>query len=281
MKKIVTFLCCVGIVISSLLFGGAMFCKNIVSHALVDTAIEQIHLEEKLKEILSVIDIPDAQANATIINKMIEDIVNDDEMIEELNTYTDSFIADLVNDETTKVTSNLNQVIKNKVIAYSGEISALTNHLVSEDMISQILSESVDLANVQGLYEEMITQMKLRFSPTQKLLIKSINFMQSDLCYYGSLIAMIIFTIIIFIINLAWLNGLVQIAVSWLLSAIVMFLISKLIPVFLSLVFSDETLRVSLSDNTAQLSKLSIIYFVVFIVCTIIKVIYNRIFIRD
>lgn len=281
MKKILTFLCCLGIIISSVLFGGAMFCENIVSHSLVNTAIDQIHLEEKLNEILSVIDLPDAQANSELITEMIEDIVNDDEIIEEINKYTDSFISDLVNDETTEVTSNLNQVVKNKVISYSSDISALSNHMVSEDVISQILSESVDIADVQGLYDNMITQMKSQFSPTQKLLIKCISFMQSDLCYYGSLVAMIVFTVLIFIMNLAWLSGLVQIAVSWLLSAIVMFAISKIIPVILSMIFSDNALSAGLSDNVAQLTKLSAIYFAIFVVCTIAKIIYNRFFIKD
>lgn len=281
MRKILTFLCCLGIVISSALFGGAMFCENIVSHSLVDTAIEQIHLEDKLKEILSVINIPDAQASATMIDQMIEEIVNDDEVIEEINQYTDHFLSDLVNDETSEMTSHLNQVIKSKVLSYSDDISALSNHIVSEDVISQILSESVDIANVQGLYDEMILQMKSQFSPTQKLLIKSIRFMQSDLCYYGSLVAMILFSVLILMMNFAWLNGLVQIAVSWLLSAIVMFSISKLIPMILSMVFSDDTLSIGFSDNVSQLSKLSALYFVIFIVCTMIKVIYNRIFIKD
>lgn len=281
MKKVLTFLCCLGIIISSVLFGGAMFCENIVSHSLVNTAIDQIHLEEKLNEILSVIELPNAQANSDMINKMIEEIANDDEVIEEINKYTDSFLSDLVNDETSEITSNLNQVIKSKVVSYSGDISALSNHILSEDAISQILSESVDIANVQGLYENMINQMKSRFSPTQKLFIKCISFMQSDLCYYGSLIAMILFTGLIFIMNLAWLSGLVQIAVSWLLSAIVMFSISKIIPMILSLMFSDDTLSAGLSDNVAQLTKLSAIYFAIFVVCTIVKVIYNRIIIRD
>lgn len=281
MKKVFTFICCLAVVLASLLFGGSMFCSNIVSHSLVDVAINQIHMEEKLTELFAVLQLPDAQSEAAMVDTIIKEVMEDEKVMEEMNKFTDSFVADLVNDETSEITSNLNQTIKDKVITYANDLSVMSNHLLSENDIAQLLSEGVDIVDVEGLYQRMVSEAKASFSATQKLLLKSIHFLQSDLCYYGSLIAMLTFSILIIVLNLAWLQGLVPLSVAWLISAILMFIISKAVPTALTLLSNEAQIAEGISDNVSQLSFLSGLYFAIFIICVIAKVIYNRLFIKD
>lgn len=166
----IALLCCIT------LFGGYTFCSRMIQHSMVHVVLNQIHIEKKLAERLNSINFPKAEEESEKLTKILEDIVNDEEVLAVLNVYTEAFVADIVKDTQSETTMKINETLKQQANQHASELSLFTEGLLSEKEVSAIMTTVIDAMDVQALYDVSLHIMKEELSDVQLTAFKILYF---------------------------------------------------------------------------------------------------------
>ena len=241
----IALLCCIT------LFGGYTFCSRMIQHSMVHVVLNQIHIEKKLAERLNSINFPKAEEESEKLTKILEDIVNDEEVLAVLNVYTEAFVADIVKDTQSETTMKINETLKQQANQHASELSLFTEGLLSEKEVSAIMTTVIDAMDVQALYDVSLHIMKEELSDVQLTAFKILYFLKGDICYYISQLGMLLCSLLL-VMQKKGLRGLTMV---WLIGCLLMFVVSQTIPQLLAHVFANTKVAAALQDNIAQLER--------------------------
>lgn len=245
----IALLCCIT------LFGGYTFCSRMIQHSMVHVVLNQIHIEKKLAERLNSINFPKAEEESEKLTKILEDIVNDEEVLAVLNVYTEAFVADIVKDTQSETTMKINETLKQQANQHASELSLFTEGLLSEKEVSAIMTTVIDAMDVQALYDVSLHIMKEELSDVQLTAFKILYFLKGDICYYISHLGMLLCSLLL-VMQKKGLRGLTMV---WLIGCLLMFVVSQTIPQLLAHVFANTKVAAALQDNIAQLERYTLI----------------------
>ena len=245
----IALLCCIT------LFGGYTFCSRMIQHSMVHVVLNQIHIEKKLAERLNSINFPKAEEESEKLTKILEDIVNDEEVLAVLNVYTEAFVADIVKDTQSETTMKINETLKQQANQHASELSLFTEGLLSEKEVSAIMTTVIDAMDVQALYDVSLHIMKEELSDVQLTAFKILYFLKGDICYYISQLGMLLCSLLLVMLK----KGLRGLTMVWLIGCLLMFVVSQTIPQLLAHVFANTKVAAALQDNIAQLERYTLI----------------------
>lgn len=226
-----------------------------IQHSMVHVVLNQIHIEKKLAERLNSINFPKAEEESEKLTKILEDIVNDEEVLAVLNVYTEAFVADIVKDTQSETTMKINETLKQQANQHASELSLFTEGLLSEKEVSAIMTTVIDAMDVQALYDVSLHIMKEELSDVQLTAFKILYFLKGDICHYISQLGMLLCSLLL-VMQKKGLRGLTMV---WLSGCLLMFVVSQTIPQLLAHVFANTKVAAALQDNIAQLERYTLI----------------------
>ena len=281
MKKFLSYLCCLLIILSSVWMGASVFAKSIMETSLVSIAVDEIQLEEKIKEFFQEMDIPGKELMEEKLNMYANKIAHDKEINAEVNKYLNAFIDDILYDQKSDVTVSIDKTISNQILSYSKDISNLTQNMISEKDVKAMLQVALKEANFQSAYDDTIAQLKTRFSATEKLMLRTLRFLESDTSFQLAILSVFVFSLFVFVLLFPYLNGLLYLGVAYALSAAALFLLKASIPIAFAFILSENTTSDVIAESASHFGAYSGYFVLASIVCFIGKVIYNRLFLKE
>lgn len=281
MKKLISYLCCMLIVLSSVWMAASVFAKAIMQESLVAVAVDQIQLEEKLNTFFMSLDIPHKELLANNTSAYAKKIATDEEINKEVNRYINSMMDEILYDKKSDATIDINNRIQQEILTYSKDISALSQNTISEQEVNAMLKKALQESDFQSAYDGVVEKLKTQFSATEKLMLKMLRFLQTDMSLYASIASIVLCSVVVFAMNFQYATGLLYLGVSYALSAGSLFLIKVIIPFAFELVFAQASIQDTLVSSSDKIGKIAGIFIILFTLCFIFKVIYNRLLLKE
>ncbi len=281
MRKFISYVCCFIIVLSSVWMGASVFAKEAMKNSLVSIAIDEIKLEEKINAFFMDIDIPGKELAKQELEMFAKNIAKDETINAEANKYVDMVIDAILYDGKGGDGAAFNKAIKTEILSYSDDISALSKNAISEEEVRSIINVSLQEVDFESAFEDTIQQLKTRFSATEKLMLKTLRFLEDDVSFVASLACVIAFSMLLFSLNIAYLTGLLYLGVSYALSAGVLVFAKVCIPIAFKFVLSQASTNDEIVASASHLGRISGYFVIAAAVCFIFKVIYQRLFLKE
>lgn len=265
MKKVLQVLCCIGIFASSLGFTLSLCGKSFVNDVLVSATINEIDLEERTNAILESSALNIDEATNAKLKEVSNDVVNDEKVQAKIHEFVSIAVQDIVQNETNGDVGALDEAMKEKILSYSDVISEATNNQMSESEVKSTLTKILDANSIDLYYSDLMNLVQADYSDSEVSMIKTVNSLQGSPLFYGSLFALIILSIVVFLLSEYKSRGLLALGITYIPCAIVTLISLSAFGVMMSAVlkrFSTEA-----SVNLLPMQVTAGVYVILAIAC--------------
>lgn len=276
MKKLVTILCCWGILAGSIAFSLSLCSKTFVSDALVEAAISKINIEESLNSVLISSELNTTPQTAEKLMKISNGVANDKEVREALREFVEIAVNDIVTNEVSTNNTKLPKAIKTKVLSYAQELSDATNGVISKEEVTSKMNEVLENNNLGSYYEDMMNLSQDSFSNSDKDIFSALNGLQGSTLFFGSLAIIIISSGVVFVLYKERLKALIPLGVSYAICSVLTFLILFIFGALMNNVMQTYAVDKSTGVNLSSLQITAVVYLVLAIGCFVGRAVYNR-----
>lgn len=215
MKKMVTVLCACLFVLGSLAFSASLVSRNLITDTLGETLVEQADIKERISSAISE-QLPQSGMLGEQVGTAVASILESDEVSRQLDAYLQLFIDDLVQGESSS--EELNETLRTSIREQIDQMQLPSQDLLTKEQLNAAVDAALDQLDVTQIYEQALIQVRGELSPSQMGMLRLLQWLQSDVLYYGSLCVMIVCAVLFFIRGVR--KGLRMAAVSALISGV-------------------------------------------------------------
>lgn len=215
MKKMVTVLCACLFVLGSMAFSASLLSRNLITDTLGETLVEQADIKERISSAISE-QLPQSGMLGEQVGTAVASILESDEVSRQLDAYLQLFIDDLVQGESSS--EELNETLRASIREQIDQMQLPSQDLLTKEQLNAAVDAALDQLDVTQIYEQALIQVRGELSPSQMEMLRLLQWLQSDVLYYGSLCVMIVCAVLFFIRGVR--KGLRMAAVSALISGV-------------------------------------------------------------
>lgn len=215
MKKMVTVLCACLFVLGSLAFSASLVSRNLITDTLGETLVEQADIKERISSAISE-QLPQSGMLGEQVGTAVASILESDEVSRQLDAYLQLFIDDLVQGESSS--EELNETLRASIREQIDQMQLPSQDLLTKEQLNAAVDAALDQLDVTQIYEQALIQVRGELSSSQMEMLRLLQWLQSDVLYYGSLCVMIVCAVLFFIRGVR--KGLRMAAVSALISGV-------------------------------------------------------------
>ena len=215
MKKMVTVLCACLFVLGSMAFSASLLSRNLITDTLGVTLVEQADIKERIRSAISE-QLPQSGMLGEQVGSAVASILESDEVSRQLDAYLQLFIDDLVQGESSS--EELNETLRTSIREQIDQMQLPSQDLLTKEQLNAAVDAALDQLDVTQIYEQALIQVRGELSPSQMEMLRLLQWLQSDVLYYGSLCVMIVCAVLFFIRGVR--KGLRMAAVSALISGV-------------------------------------------------------------
>ena len=215
MKKMVTVLCACLFVLGSMAFSASLLSRNLITDTLGETLVEQADIKERISSAISE-QLPQSGMLGEQVGTAVASILESDEVSRQLDAYLQLFIDDLVQGESSS--EELNETLRTTIQEQIDQMQLPSQDLLTKEQLNAAVDAALDQLDVTQIYEQALIQVRGELSPSQMEMLRLLQWLQSDVLYYGSLCVMIVCAVLFFIRGVR--KGLRMAAVSALISGV-------------------------------------------------------------
>lgn len=215
MKKMVTVLCACLFVLGSMAFSASLVSRNLITDTLGETLVEQADIKERISSAISE-QLPQSGMLGEQVGTAVASILESDEVSRQLDAYLQLFIDDLVQGESSS--EELNETLRASIREQIDQMQLPSQDLLTKEQLNAAVDAALDQLDVTQIYEQALIQVRGELSPSQMGMLRLLQWLQSDVLYYGSLCVMIVCAVLFFIRGVR--KGLRMAAVSALISGV-------------------------------------------------------------
>ena len=215
MKKMVTVLCACLFVLGSMAFSASLLSRNLITDTLGETLVEQADIKERISSAISE-QLPQSGMLREQVGTAVASILESDEVSRQLDAYLQLFIDDLVQGESSS--EELNETLRASIREQIDQMQLPSQDLLTKEQLNAAVDAALDQLDVTQIYEQALIQVRGELSPSQMEMLRLLQWLQSDVLYYGSLCVMIVCAVLFFIRGVR--KGLRMAAVSALISGV-------------------------------------------------------------
>lgn len=215
MKKMVTILCACLFVLGSMAFSASLLSRNLITDTLGETLVEQADIKERISSAISE-QLPQSGMLGEQVGTAVASILESDEVSRQLDAYLQLFIDDLVQGESSS--EELNETLRASIREQIDQMQLPSQDLLTKEQLNAAVDAALDQLDVTQIYEQALIQVRGELSPSQMGMLRLLQWLQSDVLYYGSLCVMIVCAVLFFIRGVR--KGLRMAAVSALISGV-------------------------------------------------------------
>ena len=215
MKKMVTVLCACLFVLGSMAFSASLLSRNLITDTLGETLVEQTDIKERISSAISE-QLPQSGMLGEQVGTAVASILESDEVSRQLDAYLQLFIDDLVQGESSS--EELNETLRASIREQIDQMQLPSQDLLTKEQLNAAVDAALDQLDVTQIYEQALIQVRGGLSPSQMEMLRLLQWLQSDVLYYGSLCVMIVCAVLFFIRGVR--KGLRMAAVSALISGV-------------------------------------------------------------
>lgn len=215
MKKMVTVLCACLFVLGSMAFSASLVSRNLITDTLGETLVEQADIKERISSAISE-QLPQSGMLGEQVGTAVASILESDEVSRQLDAYLQLFIDDLVQGESSS--EELNETLRTSIREQIDQMQLPSQDLLTKEQLNAAVDAALDQLDVTQIYEQALIQVRGELSPSQMGMLRLLQWLQSDVLYYGSLCVMIVCAVLFFIRGVR--KGLRMAAVSALISGV-------------------------------------------------------------
>mgnify|MGYP005800085383 FL=1 len=215
MKKMVTVLCACLFVLGSMAFSASLVSRNLITDTLGETLVEQADIKERISSAISE-QLPQSGMLGEQLGTAVASILESDEVSRQLDAYLQLFIDDLVQGESSS--EELNETLRTTIREQIDQMQLPSQDLLTKEQLNAAVDAALDQLDVTQIYEQALIQVRGELSPSQMGMLRLLQWLQSDVLYYGSLCVMIVCAVLFFIRGVR--KGLRMAAVSALISGV-------------------------------------------------------------
>lgn len=215
MKKMVTVLCACLFALGSMAFSASLLSRNLITDTLGETLVEQADIKERISSAISE-QLPQSGMLGEQVGTAVASILESDEVSRQLDAYLQLFIDDLVQGESSS--EELNETLRASIREQIDQMQLPSQDLLTKEQLNAAVDSALDQLDVTQIYEQALIQVRGELSPSQMEMLRLLQWLQSDVLYYGSLCVMIVCAVLFFIRGVR--KGLRMAAVSALISGV-------------------------------------------------------------
>ena len=215
MKKMVTVLCACLFVLGSMAFSASLLSRNLITDTLGETLVEQADIKERISSAISE-QLPQTGMLGEQVGTAVASILESDEVSRQLDAYLQLFIDDLVQGESSS--EELNETLRASIREQIDQMQLPSQDLLTKEQLNAAVDAALDQLDVTQIYEQALIQVRGELSSSQMEMLRLLQWLQSDVLYYGSLCVMIVCAVLFFIRGVR--KGLRMAAVSALISGV-------------------------------------------------------------
>lgn len=215
MKKMVTVLCACLFVLGSMAFSASLVSRNLITDTLGETLVEQADIKERISSAISE-QLPQSGMLGEQVGTAVASILESDEVSRQLDVYLQLFIDDLVQGESSS--EELNETLRASIREQIDQMQLPSQDLLTKEQLNAAVDAALDQLDVTQIYEQALIQVRGELSPSQMEMLRLLQWLQSDVLYYGSLCVMIVCAVLFFIRGVR--KGLWMAAISALISGV-------------------------------------------------------------
>lgn len=215
MKKMVTVLCACLFVLGSMAFSASLVSRNLITDTLGETLVEQADIKERISSAISE-QLPQSGMLGEQVGTAVASILESDEVSRQLDAYLQLFIDDLVQGESSS--EELNETLRTTIQEQIDQMQLPSQDLLTKEQLNAAVDAALGQLDVTQIYEQALIQVRGELSPSQMGMLRLLQWLQSDVLYYGSLCVMIVCAVLFFIRGVR--KGLRMAAVSALISGV-------------------------------------------------------------
>ena len=215
MKKMVTVLCACLFVLGSMAFSASLVSRNLITDTLGETLVEQADIKERISSAISE-QLPQSGMLGEQVGTAVASILESDEVSRQLDAYLQLFIEDLVQGESSS--EELNETLRTSIREQIDQMQLPSQDLLTKEQLNAAVDAALDQLDVTQIYEQALIQVRGELSPSQMEMLRLLQWLQSDVLYYGSLCVMIVCAVLFFIRGVR--KGLRMAAISALISGV-------------------------------------------------------------
>lgn len=215
MKKMVTVLCACLFVLGSMAFSASLVSRNLITDTLGETLVEQADIKERISSAISE-QLPQSGMLGEQVGTAVASILESDEVSRQLDAYLQLFIDDLVQGESSS--EELNETLRTTIREQIDQMQLPSQDLLTKEQLNAAVDAALDQLDVTQIYEQALIQVRGELSPSQMEMLRLLQWLQSDVLYYGSLCVMIVCAVLFFIRGVR--KGLRMAAISALISGV-------------------------------------------------------------
>ena len=216
MKKIVTILSVLFFLCSSILFSVSLCARNILNDTFGTTVVKQLNLKEQVR---SAVEEQFAQSDflADLTANAVVSIMESEELSKQFGQYAEMLIADLAREDANG--EKFEQMVKENLKEGLNGLTIPNNDFFTKEQMIDQIEEAIDRADFSTLYEQLLLQVRDQLTPAQLQLLRQFMIVRSDGFYYGTLVIMVICTMLFFLQGIR--KGLRNLALSSIMVSIV------------------------------------------------------------
>ncbi len=196
MKKMVTVLCACLFVLGSMAFSASLVSRNLITDTLGETLVEQADIKERISSAISE-QLPQSGMLGEQVGTAVASILKSDEVSRQLDAYLQLFIDDLVQGESSS--EELNETLRTSIREQIDQMQLPSQDLLTKEQLNAAVDAALDQLDVTQIYEQALIQVRGELSPSQMEMLRLLQWLQSDVLYYGSLCVMIVCAVLFFI----------------------------------------------------------------------------------
>ena len=196
MKKMVTVLCACLLVLGSMAFSASLVSRNLITDTLGETLVEQADIKERISSAISE-QLPQSGMLGEQVGTAVASILESDEVSRQLDAYLQLFIDDLVQGESSS--EELNETLRASIREQIDQMQLPSQDLLTKEQLNAAVDAALDQLDVTQIYEQALIQVRGKLSPSQMGMLRLLQWLQSDVLYYGSLCVMIVCAVLFFI----------------------------------------------------------------------------------
>ena len=215
MKKMVTVLCACLFVLGSMAFSASLLSRNLITDTLGETLVEQADIKERISSAISE-QLPQSGMLGEQVGTAVASILESDEVSRQLDAYLQLFIDDLVQGESSS--EELNETLRTSIREQIDQMQLPSQDLLTKEQLNAAVDAALDQLDVTQIYEQALIQVRGELSPSQMEMLRLLQWLQSDVLYYGSLGVVIVCAVLFFIRGVR--KGLRMAAISALISGV-------------------------------------------------------------
>lgn len=178
MKKILSLLLIIIFSISAVVYSSTFFIENSASE--LSTSLVEKQVEKQIYRIVDEINsiIPIVQDQQ--VDEVIRKIENDPRVSDTIDTYSQIFIKDLVNDES-NLAQNINQDVQTLLYTYTDDFSGLMGDVITPEYKNIIIEGVIEKIDFNDYYNSLRAEVDSRLSAKETKILKLVNFFYENL----------------------------------------------------------------------------------------------------